>query len=228
MQLSVLLPSLRPEQLAECLPAIHKAAEGLDYEIIVVCDTATAEQANTTDRPDLAERLAYYIEAERRGPIAAILDAAAQATGDYFFVLSDEDRLHPLALTKLHLRAELARSLDKHVIHCPWFGQLPGWRYYNRVFPPFPFIHRDLAKELGGLFDPAYSAHFADPDLGMRAAESGVEVRLHGDLGLTHKNPQNALHTYNREQYYDRDEATFRAKWAHLETPECRPEFTFA
>jgi glycosyltransferase involved in cell wall biosynthesis len=219
MQLSILLPSLRPHELTGCLPALHAAADGLDYELVVISDAELS---------DAHPRTRCIIEAAPEGPIHATLTGLTAARGDYLFTCSDEDRLQPRSLFKMHVRAELARKLGTHAIHCPWFPNAGPWQYYGRTFAPWPFIHKDLAKQLGGLFDPAYHAHYADPDLGMRAAEAHVGIRLHDDLTLAHPNPHDDLHLRNHARWFDADERVFRSKWAHLESPACRPEFTYS
>lgn len=204
--LSILLPTVRSNEVFDCVKSIHLAAEGLDYEIIVVADFPHLPQDN---------KLKWYCIPERNGPVKAICDAQDRARGEYFFICSDEDRLLPGTLTQLYNRAS---KYKKEQIYVPYCGAI--WRYYGIPFPPFPFISRSLSDRLGKyLLDKDYHAHYADPDLGMRAHVNHVPLMFCEDILINHPNNVNYQdHIDNRAKYYETDKATFRLKWDKLGT----------
>jgi hypothetical protein len=109
--------------------------------------------------------------------VNAICEAEKNCTGEYLFLISDEDRLHEDSLSMMYGHAEFQRARGADVIVVPWCGAI--WKYFNIAFPPFPFVHKDVVKKLGGtLLDPQYGAHYADPDLGMRAHVNNVQLRF--------------------------------------------------
>lgn len=204
-QVSVIVPTVRPTEIGACVDAVRKASIGLTLQIIVVSD-----YVRLLEGPDVL----WVMQTTRHGPIAAIALGADHATGEYLFLLSDEDRMDPGAIVTLHAEAERCRAAGESVILFPDPGAT--WSYYGRVFAPWPFVHRDLVAKLGGLLDPVYGAHYADPDLGMRAWTHGVEVRCLKTATMKHDNNACPVSHANRAAHYARDMATFRARWDHL------------
>lgn len=216
-QVSVLVPTVRPTEIGPCVEAIRAASVGLAIQIVVVADFARPSDINADGSIGFTGRdVLWIMQTTRHGPIAAIDLAEDCATGDYLFLISDEDRMHEGAIATLYAEAERCRAAGEDVILFPDPGAT--WSYYGRMFPPWPFVHRDLVKKLGGLLDPAYGAHYADPDLGMRAWTHGVTVRCLKEATIHHHNNACAVSNYNRETWYQRDMATFRARWDHLGT----------
>lgn len=213
MQVSVIVPTVRPEQIFGCLESIHKAAEGLDsYEIVVAADFI--DHAGHSNRNEK-----WLFRPDRLGPVNAICEAEKHCKGDYLFLISDEDRLHPGTLSLMYGHSEFQRARGTEIIVVPNCGMTFAQRgYYNVPFPPFPFVHRDIVKKLGGtLLDPKFGAHYADPDLGCRAYVNNVQLRFLSNVTLSHPNSvTESSHVANREKYFDQDEAYFRSKWDHL------------
>lgn len=215
MQVSILLPSVRPLELSNCLRLIHLAAKGLLYEIIIVADFEQPSE------------YIYHRETQwvyrplKEGPIKAICEAESRANGEYLFLLSDEDRLSPESLIKLYKRSEEHRLRGEKVILVPWCGgtmtdeqYMKIFSYYGKLFCPFPFIKRTLAQELGGLLDPLFGAHYADPDLGMRAHSKGVKILNQKDIPIGHNNSMTCpIHQFNVKEYFQKDEDLFKSRW---------------
>lgn len=201
MQLSVLLPTVRPEESQECLKSLHLACQKFDsYEIVVVSDFHPNWPLQNTK---------WVLNKERKGPIKAICEAESHATGEYLFLLSDEDRTPEDSLFQIY---QEALESDQEEILVPWCGSI--WHYYGKPFPPFPFIKRELATKLGGLLDPAFGAHYADPDLGMRAHKAGVKIRFLPQIRIEHpNNMQCPVHQHNVDTYFQKDETLFKKKW---------------
>ena len=200
--ISILLPSVRPALLRRAYDSIAAAAGPVRYEVIVVADFGPEYWPHT-----------LWIVNERQGPIAAVEAARRVARGDYLFVMNDEATLDPDALALLYNYAEAnpGRLLTPHI-------QPPfPFRYYGIPFAPFPFVHVDLVKQLGGLLDPAYKGFYADPDLGMRAHAAGVSLETVDGATIRFRNTANdEAKTSNWDKYFANDQATFRTRWDHL------------
>lgn len=201
--ITVVLPTVRPRLLDDAVGSIIEGAGRIPFELVVVADWHVAE-------PLLGvQDYSWYVR-KRRGPIEAITYGIKRAKGTFLFTLSDEDRLHPGALGELYKRA--LKNPDK--VYTPWWQGKGPWTYYGKPFPPFPFMSKRTAEKLGGFFDPAYKAHYCDPDLGMRCWAHGVEIEFVTEAGMDHPNdPTDEASVLNRQQWFDQDEALFRARW---------------
>ena len=204
--ISVLLPSVRPGNLPWSMGTVSAAASGIRYEIVVVADFGPEQYPYTK-----------WIVDERKGPIDAIQLAYAASEGEYLFVFNDESRLEPGALASLYYAA----LTDPRRVLTPYHVPPFGFEYYGLPFAAFPFVRRDVIQELGGLFDPAYKAFYADPDFSMRAHAKRIPVETIQSAVIRHTNhhaSEDDIKPHNWAKYIDNDRALFRTRWDHLGT----------
>jgi Glycosyl transferase family 2 len=208
-QISVLLPTVRPGQFRRSFDSIQEAAGRVPYEVIVVADFG-AEALECTD--PLAHLRCRWFQRSRHGPIGAVEEAFKVSNGAYVFVFNDESTLDNGALEALYDEA----IKQPRVVYAPRHIPEYAFTYFGQPFAPFPFVHRDVVAILGGLFDPAYKAFYADPDLGMRAYAAGVPISIVTNAVIRHDNGQDEVKRQNWDQYFNADQATFKARWSHL------------
>jgi len=217
-QVSVLLPTVRPDLYKQAVASVGPAAEEVTYEVVVVADFVGPEPNITGSGLDRRIDLTYkdpvsqWIISGRRGPVEAVNIAAKWASGEYLFLLNDEATLSAGALARLYHSAICQPDAIFSPIHRPPYK----FTYYNKPFVPFPFAHRDVFAKLGGLLDPAYKAFYADPDLGLRADAAGVALRTIDGSVITHHNGHDEAKQANVSQYMALDQRTFRDRWDHL------------
>jgi len=206
--ISIILPSVRPENLKNCIEAIIKAADYDDklFEIILVTDFKHQwESAN----------IKSFYAPERKGVVDALNKGIAVAQGDYLFTLSDEAILGDKAFLYLlkdskELYQDKALLTPLHIPHYPFF-------YYGRYFAAFPFAHRDLIERVGGFFDPIYHCFYADPDLSLRCHQIDIEVHVCELATIYHPNNMSCeAHRMNVALYVEADRAIFKKRWKHL------------
>lgn len=199
--ISVLLPTVRPNKFRQSLDSIPAACGDVPYEVVIVADFA---QPGDVD--------AVWIVRERRGTVDAINVAYAAALGSHVFLFNDEATLAPNALKLLYLQSLTTPEWLLSPRHVPAYT----FQYFGKSFPPFPFAHRDVFTQLGGLLDPAFKSFYADPDLGMRAHTAGVPIGVVPEAVIWHSNGHDEVKVANLQQYMAIDQATFRARWEHL------------
>lgn len=203
--ISVLLPTIRPHLITRAVQSIGPAAAGVPYEVVVVADF-------DADLVAIGDPNVRWLISRRYGVIDAINVAQRHARGEYLFVFNDESVLEPGALRRLY---ETAQQEPKSLLsprHLPPFN----FSYYGKPFAAFPFVHRDVVAELGGLFDPTFKGFYADPDFSLRAHAKGVPIRIVDDAVLRHANNHDEPHHASVSAYLEQDRAVFRSRWDHL------------
>jgi len=207
--ISVILPTIRPHLIERCFASIEPAAGRVPYEVVIVADF---DPFNLAGFSISALERCTWLQRERRGVIHAVNEACAYARGEHWFLFNDESVLDPGALELLHCESlRHTRTLlgPRHVPQFPF-------AYYGLEFVPFPFAHRDLIAELGGLLDPAYRGFYADPDLSMRAHARRVRVRTLPSAVIRHCNEHDFVHAQSVSMYLEDDRRTFRSRWDYL------------
>lgn len=207
--ISVILPTIRPTHIGRCLDNLRVAMTFVPSEVIVVADFP-AEAAGIV--PGASGTAVQWIVRGRQGVIDAIYIGTQAARGDYLFITNDETTLEPDCLHQLYQAAATQPGRLLTPNHQPPFPFV----YYGRPFAAFPFAHRDLIAQLGGLLDPTYRAFYADPDLSMRAHAAGVPVETVPSAVIYHHNQHDAAHHAAVDAYLAQDRATFRSRWDHL------------
>lgn len=206
--ISVLLPSIRPDALRICLGVIRETAGTCDYEVVVA-----------SPFPVRGPRVRWVEMAERRGAAAAQKVAYAHAGGDYVVALADYMLPRPHWLEAL-LRDLQAAGDDAAVLGPLWItayrGQPAVGSIYGRHYPYFPAASRRTIERIGGWFDDAYAGQWCDGDLGMRAWDAGgyCDVVWDSILVSSHLRMQQRKQAEHRQtRRSDQDAALFLDRW---------------
>lgn len=208
-QVSILLPTIRPHLIRRAVESIALAAGTVSYEIVVVADFPLSEMGCTSP---VAHLHCHWIRHPRRGVVDAVQVACAAAQGEYWFLLNDESTLDPGAIEILYHEAVKAGPAVLTPRHLPAFP----FQYYGIAFAAFPFAHRDVILQVGGLLDPTYKGFYADPDFSLRAVAQGIPIRTVDGAVIRHTNKHDAPHQASVSAYLEADRATFRYRWDHL------------
>jgi hypothetical protein len=174
MKLSITLPSLFPDLLAQALESIRRNTVNVDYEVIVV-----------SPFPVAGADVIWAPETEARGNCPAHAAALSQATGDIVLAMCDDMRPQPGWADRL-----LAFFLERERGAFPYACGLnvDGWpvgSVYGLYYPYFPVLRPASIKRAGGYFDPGFHAHFGDCDLGLRIWQAGGRCEFCRDARLS-------------------------------------------
>jgi glycosyltransferase involved in cell wall biosynthesis len=214
-KLSIILPSLRFNNLFHCIQSIQ-INTSLPYEILII----TSPDIATAIKMDTNSNVRVFIDEKCTGPVAAINQAVTEITGDYVVSLSDDCRVCP-GWDK-HM-INFLQSQDNNCVILGNFrvydssGEMPSIGYYGRQFSMFPIISKKHLDILSTYYSPEYNAFYSDPDLGMRVYEIGKVVTCPTAFIYHPYNPDE-LHKINKTQYFQSDEKIFINKWSHLGT----------
>lgn len=164
MKLSIVLPSLFPQSLLRVLGNVQATTHEIDYEFLAVTPFEVS-----------GPNVVWVREEVPRGTVAAHAAAYAAMTGDILVALSDDvtlaDDWAGIALAALEEReAENRGGAFCLGLHQSNFAVGTVFGIY---FPFFPFVRASTLRAVGGYYDPAYVAGYADPDLGLRIWKAG-------------------------------------------------------
>jgi glycosyltransferase involved in cell wall biosynthesis len=217
MKLSIILPSLREDNLSKCLKSIYSGSH-TDYEIIVVGKFEPLFLlGGWWNQQDLDIK---FIEDDKCiGTTYAIQKGLEESSGEYVVALSDD------ALVCPHwddYMIEFLESFPKDKIVVGNFrvynknGEANKIGYYGRQFSMFPIMRKSDIEKLGCYYSTEFNAFYSDPDLGIRVAEANGIIATYNSSFIYHPYNPDQLHLDNKSKYWQHDEDVFKKKWSHL------------
>lgn len=205
---SIIITSLRPERLEECLQSIDQYTAGIDYEVILVSPFDVKPHPNVV----------HIRETEPGGTVKATALGYQYVKGEYVITMSDDSRVTAYWLENMiaFMRPHDNEMFEGGFKHMDSSGNTSRPRYYGKPFATLPCIRKDKADELIGFFDyPYYQNGFGDPDLSLRVYRAGGTVGICPDakISVLENDPDDLVNKENRRKYYERDRAAFKKRW---------------
>jgi len=201
--ISILLPSLRPEAVKTTIEEFELTSMDIDYEIIVV---SPFEVKGT--------RVVWVKEEEPQGSVLATSVAYNIATGRYVIYFSDD--VSPTQNCLL----EMYRFMLQH--ESPFIGafmmmsnrnEIGPFAAYQKLYACYGCLSKETASLLGGMFDPRFLYSWADIDLSLRCWEKGGRVEICPTAIVHPRQINDDIYKNHRKQYWDRDVNQFFELW---------------
>ncbi len=209
-RVTLILPSIRPDLLQDCIRRMTETAGCDDYEIVVVAPFEVR-----------GPRIRWLPEHTRRGVIAAHAEAYASTDSEYVVAMADYLVPHRNWL-KNALSFIEERETDGRPLCAGLFlaanergaGACIG-SVFGHYYPYFPAARRRSCEAVGGYFSPDYVAYFADPDLGLRFWANGGHCQLCWDsvLVASHKRAGISPQQAGLTSFLGQDMARFVERW---------------
>jgi len=208
-EVSIIIASLRPNELKQCLESIHQCSAGIDYEVVVI------SPFDIEPHP----RVVHIRERKPEGNYNAVAKGYRRAKGEYVVALSDD-----LVVTQGWLKSMVAfmRPHDNEVFqgrfrHMVAHGDVvlerPLMNYFGFMFSGFPCMRKDKLQE-GGLFDNKLLHGFwGDPDLGLRVWTNGGRVETCQDSVIVAYPCLDELDRTSKEKWQEADGKAFCQRW---------------
>ena len=202
---SIIIPSIRPQEIEACLSSIDEYTEGFDYEVLVTAAFEIKKHLNTT----------RIVETEPEGTYRAVAQAYEYALGEYIVHIPDDARATPFWLSNM---LDFMRPHDREVFEGSFRyydknGEGHQHGYYGKRFAAFICIRRDVADHIGGLMDTSYRSFYGDPDLGLRVWKGGGQVKTCYNAWLQREDCLDDKRVYSRSLYFSHDEKVFVDRW---------------
>ncbi|MFC1921603.1 glycosyltransferase family 2 protein, partial [Chloroflexota bacterium] len=203
---SIVLPSLRPIQLAECLASIHRYTVGIDYEVVVI------SPFNIDPHPNVV----YVKEDKPEGVYRAVARGYERAEGEYIIHIPDDCWVTPNWLTNM---ISFMKPHDDEI----FIGSFRRFNvkeerveqgHYGKLIAPFICIRRDKVYLVGSLMDCHYRSFWGDPDLSLRVWHNGGRVETCPDAWIYYPDRRvDKTYESSYNNYFTRDKEAFISRW---------------
>jgi len=204
-EVSILLPSVRPEALKLTINGFKATNDDVDYEI-VVCSQFEAE----------GHKVKWVSEGpERLGSVSATNKCFHNSEGEHVIYFSDD--VHPTygcLKTMLDFVKERKdpfigafRMLNSNGRDIGPFGA------YNKLYACYGCLSRYTVKKLGMLFHPGFMYSWVDIDLSLRCWETGGSVEICDEAIMMPRQIEDEFYKEHRAKYWDADVDTFFELW---------------
>lgn len=205
---SIILPSLRPFQLAQCLASIERYTVDIDYEVVVVSPFDIDPNPN----------IVHVKEVSREGVCRAVTAGYERARGEYVILMADDSRATPLWVTNMiaFMRPHDDEIFEGRFQHFQATGVVPEFTVYGKLYTGFFCIRRDKVARIGGLFDCYYRGFWADPDLSLRVWHHGGRVETCPNAWVYSADCPDDVHENSYNKYFVRDQEAFFRRWYHI------------
>lgn len=203
-EISILLPSLRPAAALKVVGDFSLTHPRTDYEIIVVSPFAMT-----------GKKVVHLLEKERRGVLYAINRAYQSATGELIVVWSDDATPTDGCLDRM---ANFVKSHEGFFVAGFRKKNRKGkeaeqWSVYGKLYVGWLCASKKTLEAAGGLFDPAFTNFWADPDLCLRVWSRGGIVAVCPDAWITVDQVADKVKAENLNASFDTDTKTFFDRW---------------
>lgn len=205
---SMIIPSLRTAQLAQCLASIERYTAGIDYEVVVI------SPFDIEPRPHV-----FHIkEAKPEGVYRAVASGYEQAKGEYIIHIPDDSRATPLWAANMiaFMRPRDGEIFEGNFRHFDARGERPEPGIYGKLYAPFLCIRRDTVDRIGGLMDCYYKRFWGDPDLSLRVWHNGGKVETCPNAWVYHADCNDEIYKSSYNSYFIRDREAFIQRWHHI------------
>ena len=186
---SILIPSLRPDALEECVKSIVSFTA--NYEIL--------------------------IDSEPGGIYKGINRLFEEAVGEYIVHIPDDCVVMNGWLSAMISFMKTGVDLGAFRIKLEKFEDPPLPHYFGIKFAPFFCIRKNYAREIGGIFDPRFQSFYGDPDLALRVWRHGGKMAMCNQAKVMSLNRKDQVHKDSFARFESEDKKKFYEKWGHLE-----------
>lgn len=203
-EISILLPSLRPQAVFRSIDEFLLTNPGVDYEIVVVSPFKVE-----------GDRVIHIVEEKRQGVIQAMNQAYKRASGEHIVVWSDDASPENNCLQCM---LDFVKSHDAPFIAGFRLRDIKGkeleqWSVYGKLYVGWLCASKKTFDAVGGLFDSRFKNYWADPDLSLRVWGKEGKVAVCQDAWIKVAQIDDKIKKDNLSAFFDADTEVFFNRW---------------
>lgn len=205
-EISVLLPSLRPEALARTIREFDKTNSDVDYEIVAVSPFQVS-----------GIKTVWIKEESPRGGVFAQNIAYINSKGEYKIYFSDDVSPTVGCLRNLlnFMKVNTSPFIGAFKMITPTGREIGPFGAYKRLYACYGCVNDETVKQLGSFLDDRYEYSWADIDISLRCWLAGGRVEICKDALVIPRQIEDELYKSHRGVSWDRDVEAFLSRW-HL------------
>ncbi len=173
-EVSIILPSLRPEAVLQRIKEFSITNKDVDYEIVVV-SPFTIKQ----------DRVVHIYEEKQLGTVHAHNIAYKNSSGEYVVWWADYTSPTTNCLSNMlsFIKGRKEPFIGSFSVKDGRGRKIPRLGVYGKLYACFGCASKNTINLIGGYFDSVYKCYWADPDMCLRAWQNGGKVKVCPTLG---------------------------------------------
>lgn len=227
--ISIILPSIRPNGLYNCIDRICTyVGDKIDYEIVLITDIPRHRCTETQffdvdDLPNIFNNLKVVKEDRKGGIHKAIKRGVSISDGKYIMSIADYHRIESNCIENI---VEFMRKHDNELIitnpkYHHYFGTDPECYVWNFYYARTPCIKKENLDKIGGEFySTEFVSSYGDADLSLRVLEKEGRVCMCPDAWIYHSTKWEIIRSCDDKDVAN-DDSIFNKKWEkrHMSVP---------
>lgn len=205
-ELSILLPSLRRNEVEKRIEEFSVTNPDIDYELIIV-----------SPFPISGNKVVHLKEKEKKGVLFAMNEAYKIAEGDYIVAWSDDASPRENCLKNI---LDFIKQQPKDIPFVAGFAKehprgigFGQWQVYNRLYVGWLCASKKTIETVGGFFDTTFKNYWGDPDFCLRVWEKGGKVEICTNAVIKINQINDEIKSGNMNSCFDKDTETFFNRW---------------
>jgi len=204
-EISILLPSLRPEASELSIREFETTNPNVDYEIVLV----------SPFQPVYSHRVKWIKEQNVLGSVIATQMAWENSIGEYVMYFSDD--VSPMGNCLRNMLEFMKTKTNPFIGASKMMNQnrreIGPFGAYKRLYACYGCMSRETVKMLDGIFSRDFFYSWGDIDLSMKCWEQGGKVEICQDAIVIPRQIEDEVYKEHRSKYFQRDEEVFLSKW---------------
>ena len=203
-EISITLPSLRPETALQRVREFSATNGDSDYELIIVSPFAIE-----------GDKVVHIQEKEPKGTAFANDMAYQNSSADHIVWWADDlvPTVNCLANIVNFVKSKKDPFIASFRMKDRFGKEKPQWTIYGKLLAGFGCASRNTLDLIGGYFDTAYRSYWQDPDMCLRAWTRGGKVEVCQNAWVVMEHIFDKLRENNWDKYQLEDTKTFLDRW---------------
>ena len=207
-EVSILLPSLRPEYANASINNFKLTNDDVDYELIVV---------SPKDNFQVEGHKTKWVDEglQPTGSVSATIRAYEKAESDYVMYFSDDVVPTEGCLRKMldFLKLKSYPCIGAFKMQTIFGKEIGPFGAYNKLYACYGCLNRRTIKSIGGFFNPSYMYSWVDIDMSLRCWNSTGRVEICQEASVIPMQIEDEIYKTHRSQYWSHDVENFLELW---------------
>lgn len=203
-EISILLPSVRPEAVERTIREFDETNSNVNYEIIVV----SPFQISGT-------KTIWIKEDTRRGSVLATQIALRESRAEYVMYFSDDVSPEQNCLKNMleFVKSRKEPFVGAYKMVQPNGREIGPFGCYDRLYACYGCLSKETINLLSGMFNVDFEYSWCDIDLSLRCWLANGKVEICQNAIVVPRQINDECYKEHRAKYWEQDVEVFLNKW---------------